>query len=186
MSIRPLLTLIGIFPTASPAVDPSPDPVEAEYARLQGEWRCESAERVKGKDALLKGVLDEWVKHCRVEIKGREATATILMAGDGRKDLMAFRVALAIDPAKDPKAVDLTGPKVVSLTPFDPKGPTRVYPTPVELKDERPPRGIYRLDGNTLQFGMLGGRREEGRPRSFDFAAEPGVVVFTLKRSPQK
>jgi uncharacterized protein (TIGR03067 family) len=185
MSIRLLLTLIGIFPAATLADDPKPDPVETEFGRLQGECRCAPVETAKGKDPFLKGVLDEWVKHCRVEIKGREATATILMTGGGEKNLVDFRVTLVIDPAKDPKTVDLTDPKMVGLAPLDPKGPRRVPPAPVELKDEKPPRGIYRLDGDTLKFGMLGDRRE-GRPRSFDFATEPGVVVFTLKRSPKK
>ncbi len=117
-----------------------------ELARFQGEWLIHK-ELSRGADSTPKGG--------KVVVQG-----PTLKVYQGVK--LAQTLTFRIDPAKDPKEIDLTQP-----------GSKRTWP------------GIYRFDGDLLSIATGFGKKERAtRPKSFEDKA--GLLILILKRAKAK
>jgi uncharacterized protein (TIGR03067 family) len=130
-----LLALAGASRAGSPRSDRD---------RLQGSWVVVSGE-AKGKAAP-----EDALKDLRLVIEGDKITSR---TGDGKTLELTYK----LDPAKKPRAIDLTNP---------------------ERKETV--QGIYQLAGETLKLAL--GAPGESRPAAFVTGENSKVVVLVLKR----
>jgi uncharacterized protein (TIGR03067 family) len=125
------------------ADDPAQD-LKKERDKLEGEWTIVS---VEGKGKKLP---DDYIKGWKLTIKGDQWTFM------SRKT--EYKSTFKIDPAKDPKTIDLTG-KSFDLT----KG--------ADVESLSP--GIYKLEGDTLTVCRTSFDPE--RPKEFKTTEETGA-----------
>jgi uncharacterized protein (TIGR03067 family) len=126
------------------ATDEPAQHVKKELDRLEGEWAIVS---VEGKGKKLS---DDYINGWKLTIKGDQWTFM------SRKT--EYKSTFRIDPAKDPKTIDLTGKR------FDlAKGANVESLSP----------GIYKLEGDTLTVCRT--NFESERPKEFKTTEETGV-----------
>lgn len=122
-----------------------------DLERLQGEWRVTLPGGTPGRNDSL----------TVIRIKGDRWSYVA-----GGREMTVWR--LTLDPAADPKEIDLV------LTERDglPVPPPGSGPEPRQV-------GIYALDGDTLRWARNPAAGPDARPRSLD---DPDAVVLTLTR----
>lgn len=143
---------------AVPAVNPAAD----DTAKLQGTWNAvqiESNGKTLGKDAIGVRDMQFIIEGDRLTIPGVEAGSQG-RAGSGGP---ARRKRFALDPAKTPKAIDLT-----SLDGRE-KGETSA--------------GIYKIEDGRLTIALAPAEHPEARPEDFKAAAGDGIMVITLEHA---
>ena len=144
----PLLVLLLVLSPAvtAPAAEPSrtaPSDDKADAKNLPGTWRCASA-TVDGKP-----LSEQAVKKLRLTL-----TADRYLTERG--DEVLFDSTYRIDPAADPKRIEMIG------TEGDAAG--------------KPALGIYRLDRETLTICYT----MPGTPRPKDFESKPGSGAYLI------
>jgi uncharacterized protein (TIGR03067 family) len=138
---------------AAPAADPVPKftpEAQKELKKLEGKWRVA---KVVGAD----GEIDTKDRELFFTFEGNKLE---MSAGD--KDTKENYDITALDPATDPRCIDLS-----------------------EKRAGRPDRtveGVFKIDGDTLRFAFAIPRGEKQRPVGFDKPTDPRIIVFTLKR----
>jgi uncharacterized protein (TIGR03067 family) len=145
MRTRALLVWVAVLGIA--AAPPRADEATWERWRLQGTWEMTGLE-VNGEEVPAKKLAGT-----TLTIKGDKYITKV-------KDT-AREVTFTLDPAKDPKAIDMFFPDGAELPKLS--------------------KGIYELDGDTLRIcrhQMAG----EDRPRSFVTMAGTNLFVVTWKR----
>ena len=150
-----LLPLVLICLAFAPAPFPKPDPNKAEQKKLQGTWAV-VRRTINGTDYTTRTI-------DTVEIVGDRIR--FLVQGDLRTEW-----AFTIDVTKKPPILDRK--KVWG----------KAAPAAKAAKSE--PllyRGIYRLDGDTLQFVHTSARVSQQRPSDFE-GKRPGETMYILKR----
>jgi uncharacterized protein (TIGR03067 family) len=126
------------------------DATDKELTTLEGTWKFVSL-HADGREAPA-----DFVEKQRCVIRGKELTWVFLGRGEQKN-------ALAIDPSKFPKAIDIT-PQVEGL----------------KLKTVP---GLYKLDNGRLTICVAGppAAKVGGiRPENFD--PKPGVALYVLER----
>lgn len=127
------------------ADEPKDDAIKKETATFRGPWKFVSME-VEGKKKP-----DEDFNKYTVVLKGDQWTVS-------KGDKIAARVTFKLDPAKEPKTIDL-----------------------VDTDKKRLIRGIYSFKGDTLTICDRGAEKGE-RPTEFGTKPDSGFVQFVLKR----
>jgi uncharacterized protein (TIGR03067 family) len=139
--------LHSVWRRGKPTDTPQGGPAAADASQFQGTWTITSL-TVDGRE-----VEDTRIKGSRLVVKGRGYTVTL---GE-----QVLKVTFKLDPAKTPKALDLTY--------WD------------EATEGRRFQGIYKLEGDTVT--MCRPTRPEGeRPTGFAAPADSGLVLIVLRR----
>src|SRR5262249_59037030 len=144
-----LLAIAGLFAGAAgvgTAGDDTPKvskEVQDELKRLDGEWRVVAAE-VDGEPFESKLVL---------RFAGGKCTSS-----DPGSGLPDWETTIALDPAKAPKRMDMTNPKLKTTH-----------------------RGIYELKGDSLKVVYQIDQKGD-RPTEFQTKKGSGLAMFTLER----
>jgi uncharacterized protein (TIGR03067 family) len=150
--IRPMLLAMMLIPPLPVADGPRSEASERELRRHQGTWIVTSMVR-EGQEAPA-----EIVASIRRIVEGEH----VVWKRDGKR---FAGTALELDPAADPKAIDV----------IPDGGPSRGEKV----------RGIYELDGETLRICMAGPGQD--RPKAFRADKGSGHTLTTFRReAPEK
>jgi uncharacterized protein (TIGR03067 family) len=139
--------LHSVWRRDTPADPQRGGPARADLEKYQGTWRIASL-IVDGRDAV-----GSQIKEAKLTVAGDEYTVVL---GE-----QVLKVRLKLDPAKTPKAVDMT------------------YRD--ESTENRTFKGIYKLEGDTLTI-CRPTRPEGQRPTEFAAPADSKQVLMVLKR----